>query len=161
MQRLFTVTGVVQIRGHGVVLAPWIPLADLPCSTRESVELRFADGSRRVVDAFFDIPRTPHMYPANLRVACMVAALTEVDVPVGTEVWVDPSTTALAQRTCDECASRYRTQASKMAALCPECAHWIYGNDNCEHDMRDGRCTRCDWDGSVSQYVAKLRGDRP
>lgn len=63
-------------------------------------------------------------------------------------------------RRCDECGSRYRADTSKMTALCPECAHWLYGYDKCEHDMRDGRCTRCNWDGSVSAYVAKLRGER-
>lgn len=47
-----------------------------------------------------------------------------------------------------------------MAGLCPECAHWLYGYANCLHDMVDGRCRRCGWDGSVSTYVANLKQGR-
>lgn len=58
--------------------------------------------------------------------------------------------------TCAECGSAYRRAASRMAALCPECAHRLYGTDNCPHQFVDGRCARCHWDGSVSAYVRSL-----
>ena len=49
-----------------------------------------------------------------------------------------------------------------MSALCPECAHWLYGYPPCEHvfEASDAgkRCTRCGWDGSQSAYVRKLIG---
>jgi predicted nucleic acid-binding Zn-ribbon protein len=35
--------------------------------------------------------------------------------------------------TCDECGSRYFAEASRMTALCPECAHHLYGYENCDH----------------------------
>jgi len=40
-----------------------------------------------------------------------------------------------------------------MAALCPECAHRLYGTPACAHKMADGRCRHCHWDGSVSTYL--------
>src|ERR1700755_3204506 len=49
-----------------------------------------------------------------------------------------PSMHALTQmnnpaKTCDECGSDYFPDASPMAALCPECAHYLYGYQNCAH----------------------------
>jgi predicted RNA-binding Zn-ribbon protein involved in translation (DUF1610 family) len=61
--------------------------------------------------------------------------------------------------TCDECGSRFRPEASAMAALCAECAHWLYGYPACTHEMETGRCRTCGWDGSASKYVAELKGD--
>lgn len=65
------------------------------------------------------------------------------------------------EATCDECGSPFRRAASTMTGLCPECAHWIYGYDNCDHTMDDGRCTKCGWNGSVSVYVAGLKRSPP
>ena len=59
---------------------------------------------------------------------------------------------------CDECGSEFYSDLSKMMGLCPECAHYLYGYHNCEHAMVNGRCTKCYWDGSHSDYM-KL--DRP
>lgn len=58
---------------------------------------------------------------------------------------------------CDECGSAYRNSASLMAALCPECAHQLYGYAACGHEMVAGRCRICGWDGSVSAYIASLK----
>ena len=58
---------------------------------------------------------------------------------------------------CDECGSQYFAGTSKMAALCPECAHILYGYDPCQHEFNGGRCTKCYWDGSVSDYVTTLK----
>jgi len=64
-------------------------------------------------------------------------------------------------RTCDECGSAYFADASAMAALCPECAHHLYGYDPCEHDFIGGRCARCGWDGSRSPFVRGLLARDP
>jgi hypothetical protein len=56
-------------------------------------------------------------------------------------------------RRCDECGSGFIATTSKMAGLCAECAHRLYGYPPCAHDMRNGRCARCGWDGSVSDFL--------
>lgn len=66
-------------------------------------------------------------------------------------------TDASATRTCDECGSTFIAAATRMAGLCAECAHWLYGTEACAHTFAEGRCTRCGWDGSVSAYVASLK----
>jgi endogenous inhibitor of DNA gyrase (YacG/DUF329 family) len=43
-----------------------------------------------------------------------------------------------------------------MAELCPECAHLIYGHENCSHEFESDRCKLCDWNGRRSRYT-KLR----
>jgi predicted RNA-binding Zn-ribbon protein involved in translation (DUF1610 family) len=64
-----------------------------------------------------------------------------------------------ATKPCDECGSDYFADSSKMASLCPECAHWLYGYENCAHIFAEGRCTRCGWDGSPSNFVQSLKQD--
>lgn len=58
---------------------------------------------------------------------------------------------------CDECGSDYLVTASQMSHLCVECSHWLYGYPPCEHVFVQGRCSRCGWDGSISQYIRNLR----
>lgn len=58
---------------------------------------------------------------------------------------------------CDECGSLFYADASEMTALCPECAHHLHGHSNCDHDMVDGRCVKCYWDGSVSAFLTRLK----
>lgn len=58
---------------------------------------------------------------------------------------------------CDECGSTFIAATSRMAALCPECAHCLYGTEPCAHTFAEGRCTRCGWNGSVSAYIASLK----
>lgn len=65
-----------------------------------------------------------------------------------------------ALKTCDECGSGYVADTSRMAGLCPECAHWIYGYAVCEHAFVAGHCTRCHWDGATSDYVQQLKQQR-
>ena len=65
-----------------------------------------------------------------------------------------------ATRTCDECGSTYFVDASKMDALCPECAHHLYRHPNCDHAFVDGRCRHCAWDGSRSKYIRDLIAGR-
>lgn len=62
-------------------------------------------------------------------------------------------------RICDECGSEYLASTSKMASLCPECAHVLYGYENCKHIFKDGKCTLCLWDGSRSDYIKSLKQD--
>ncbi|MDF1699370.1 MAG: hypothetical protein P1U56_26190 [Saprospiraceae bacterium] len=54
---------------------------------------------------------------------------------------------------CDECGSHFFKVKLDMIGLCPECAHKIYGYQNCEHNFNNGRCTHCYWDGSKSDYL--------
>jgi predicted RNA-binding Zn-ribbon protein involved in translation (DUF1610 family) len=58
---------------------------------------------------------------------------------------------------CAECKSEYFAHTSKMKNLCPECAHVLYGYENCDHQFQNGRCSRCYWDGSVSGYIKKMK----
>ena len=60
-------------------------------------------------------------------------------------------------KVCDECGSEYLASSSKMLSLCPECAHVLYGYENCKHEFKDGKCTLCLWDGSKSEYIESLR----
>ena len=57
---------------------------------------------------------------------------------------------------CDECGSKYYESKSNMVALCPECAHILYGYENCNHKFINGRCVFCFWDGSRSEYIESL-----
>lgn len=57
---------------------------------------------------------------------------------------------------CDECGSRFISDTSIYRAVCAECAHHIYGWPQCAHQVDEGRCRVCGWDGSRSKYVAGL-----
>ncbi|MCP4120206.1 MAG: hypothetical protein GY751_00445 [Bacteroidetes bacterium] len=58
---------------------------------------------------------------------------------------------------CIECGSKYYMNSSEMAELCPECAHYLYGKKNCDHQFNFNRCVRCFWDGSVSKQVRQIK----
>jgi hypothetical protein len=74
-------------------------------------------------------------------------------IRLGTEIQATSRTTT----TCDECTSLYFREASAMAGLCPECAHQLYGYERCEHIFSGARCTRCFWDGSISDFLDRRR----
>ena len=57
---------------------------------------------------------------------------------------------------CDECGSEFLRSCSEMKGLCPECAHILYGYENCDHVFKDGRCIRCLWNGNKSEYIRSL-----
>lgn len=63
------------------------------------------------------------------------------------------------KKECDECASLYYSDTSKMMKLCPECSHQLYGYENCEHIFKDDRCIRCYWDGSVSEDLKNFENN--
>ena len=63
-------------------------------------------------------------------------------------------------KVCDECASRYYANSSKMESLCPNCAHYLYAYENCLHKMKDSRCKICGWDGTISPFIAKLKNNK-
>lgn len=65
----------------------------------------------------------------------------------------DPVTDKREKRKCDECESNYFADSSQMSHLCPECAHYLYGYPQCEHNFSGNRCTKCGWDGSRSEYL--------
>jgi predicted RNA-binding Zn-ribbon protein involved in translation (DUF1610 family) len=58
--------------------------------------------------------------------------------------------------TCVECGSEFLKSKSKMEELCPECAYWLYGYENCKHIFKDGKCTICLWNGNKSDYIKSL-----
>lgn len=58
--------------------------------------------------------------------------------------------------TCTECGSPFLKSKSKMKALCPECAYWLYGYENCKHVFKDGKCMICLWNGSKSEYIKSI-----
>ncbi len=60
---------------------------------------------------------------------------------------------------CAECGSEYLKSTSEMLALCPECAHILYGYENCQHVFKDGKCMKCLWNGRHSDYVQHLLND--
>jgi hypothetical protein len=60
---------------------------------------------------------------------------------------------------CDECRSPFTSDSSRMAALCPECSHWLYGYPNCTHEMVGGECRTCRWDGSVTPFVQCVKDE--
>ena len=60
-------------------------------------------------------------------------------------------------KVCDECGSKYYKNKSLMASLCPECAHILHGYENCSHEFENGRCSKCYWDGSSSDYIKNLK----
>lgn len=61
--------------------------------------------------------------------------------------------------TCAECGSEFLKSKSKMEELCPECAYWLYGYENCKHIFKAGKCTLCLWDGSKSDYIKSLSSE--
>ena len=62
-------------------------------------------------------------------------------------------------RICVECGSQFLKSKSKMKNLCPECASILYGYENCKHIFKNGRCIKCFWNGSRSDYI-KLLSDK-
>ena len=58
---------------------------------------------------------------------------------------------------CAECGSIFYIHSSKMKSLCPECSHYLYGYNKCDHEMKNGRCKLCYWDGSVSDYIQFIK----
>ena len=60
-------------------------------------------------------------------------------------------------RICTECESEFLRSASAMDSLCPECAHVIFGYPKCDHVFKGGRCIKCRWDGSESEYIKYLK----
>ena len=58
---------------------------------------------------------------------------------------------------CDECKSDFFIDKSQMKNLCPECAHYIYGYENCKHEFIDGHCSKCYWNGNSSTYIDKIK----
>lgn len=57
---------------------------------------------------------------------------------------------------CDECGSEYWRSQSKMMSLCPNCAHMLYGYENCVHVFENGRCIKCYWNGHKSNFLKSL-----
>jgi uncharacterized protein with PIN domain len=54
---------------------------------------------------------------------------------------------------CSECKSEFYLATSEMKNLCTECACYLYGYKNCDHQFENGRCVKCFWNGNHSYYV--------
>ncbi|MFD2564792.1 hypothetical protein, partial [Aquimarina rubra] len=54
---------------------------------------------------------------------------------------------------CVECESEYFKNNSEMIAICPDCAHKLYGYPNCEHKFEGERCVKCGWNGQTSEFL--------
>ena len=82
---LVTVVETFLITGRGLIVAPFLPESEARSRPFE-VELRRPDGSRRVAQAFAQVPFiTP---PSKVREAHLaLLEVTNEDVPIGTEVW--------------------------------------------------------------------------
>ena len=60
-------------------------------------------------------------------------------------------------RTCDECESEYYSETSEMDKLCPNCSHYLYGYDNCQHVFENGRCKFCYWNGDTTKFIEGIK----
>jgi len=58
---------------------------------------------------------------------------------------------------CNECKSKYYLDSSEMMNLCPDCSHYLYEYENCDHIFENGRCVNCYWNGISSEYVLNLK----
>ncbi len=54
---------------------------------------------------------------------------------------------------CIECASDYYIEKSPMKELCPNCSHYLYGYENCKHQIENGHCLKCYWNGNKTEYI--------
>ena len=57
---------------------------------------------------------------------------------------------------CTECGSKFLKSKSEMKEVCPECSSILYGCENCKHIFQNGKCIKCLWDGSRSDYIKLL-----
>ncbi|MFC4805188.1 hypothetical protein [Filifactor villosus] len=60
---------------------------------------------------------------------------------------------------CDECSRTYFEYSSKMAQLCPHCAHILYGYPDCGHVFEAYRCVKCLYHHNKEEYIDKLLGE--
>lgn len=60
-------------------------------------------------------------------------------------------------RICAECKSEYYSDTSEMMKLCPDCSHYLYGYPNCDHVFKNGRCTKCYWNGESTKFIIELK----
>jgi len=59
--------------------------------------------------------------------------------------------------TCKECGSEYYTDTSNRAHICPNCSHYLYGDNRCYHRFDSGdRCSKCYWNGNVSTRITEM-----
>lgn len=82
---LLTVEDTFEVRGRGLVLAPFLDESEAR-KDRFEVELRRPGGSTVRATAFAQIPFiTPR--PPTLRTHLAILSVSKVEVPIGTEVW--------------------------------------------------------------------------
>lgn len=84
---LIKVVDTCYVEGHGVILAPGIPLNSYQGASRRVVILRKPDGSveRHEVDLFFSVVMPAEQTRQWL---CRVTGAAPQAIPAGTEVWL-------------------------------------------------------------------------
>ena len=60
---------------------------------------------------------------------------------------------------CDECESEYFSKTSQMAHLCPNCSHYLYGYENCNHKFVDGRCVNCYVNEKIYKEIMRVESE--
>lgn len=89
MQLILKVEGTFGVAKRGVIVSPWLPVSFFDGKKMPKlVELRFPDGSKKIVAGLFSIPRQSPP-PKELTFVCMLPNIKKSSVPVGTEVWAD------------------------------------------------------------------------
>jgi hypothetical protein len=84
---LIKVVDTCYVEGHGVILAPGIPLSSYQGASRRVVIMRKPDGSaeRHEVDLFFSVVTPAEQARQWL---CRVTGAAPHAIPAGTEVWL-------------------------------------------------------------------------
>jgi len=88
--KLLTVEDTFLVEGRGIIVAPKIPIESYGGQRSRVVTLRTPDGGERKASATLDVPFVSPPPLADYYL-CLLAGLTEADVPIGTEIWLDES----------------------------------------------------------------------
>ncbi len=146
------------IRGTGILISDQTEIAIWLDVRADPDSDRIVAGSCRLGipdDDTGELVRVPFGAREALRERALVFEFAE-DVSWMIEINIKESRISGRRRTvqgCTECQSLYFEDSSKMADLCPECAHQLYDHPRCNHEFRRDRCIACFWDGAVSDYL--------
>jgi hypothetical protein len=93
MRLMLRVDQTFAVRERGVVVAPFLPvaeLADVRFGVKVRVELRRPDGTRQTVLGSMNIPRIVRTEGPRLVGCLLLHDIDKSDVPIGSEVWFEP-----------------------------------------------------------------------
>ena len=87
VQFVMTVVDAFTITGRGIVVLPGVPISCFDgYMLPRLVELRFANGTMKLVAAGFSIPRVTSL-SLEYQFFCFLPNQIKESVPIGTEVW--------------------------------------------------------------------------